>query len=196
MTEKDYFVHESSYVDEGVTIGKGTRIWHFCHVMEGARIGERFNIRQNVFIGRNVRIGNNVKIQNNVSLPEGVTLEDDVFCGPSCVFTNVRTPRSAFPRNTSAHYLPTVVKRGASIGGNATVVCGVTIGEWAFVSAGALVTKDVPPYALMAGVPARLVGWVCECGMPLHFDGGRATCEECKRQYQHVGPNTVVKVTS
>ncbi|MES4787744.1 MAG: oxidoreductase, partial [Nitrospiraceae bacterium] len=132
--ERDYFVHESAYVDEGAKIGRGTRIWHFSHVMAGAEIGERCSLGQNVFIGRNVKIGNNVKIQNNVSVYEGVILEDDVFCGPSCVFTNVRTPRSAFPRNTSADYVPTRVKRGATIGANATIVCGVTIGEWAFVA--------------------------------------------------------------
>jgi len=179
----DYFVHESAYVDEGARIGQGTRIWHFSHVMAGAEVGERCSLGQNVFIGRRVKIGNNVKIQNNVSVYEGVILEDDVFCGPSCVFTNVRTPRSAFPRNTSADYVTTRVKRGATIGANATIICGVTIGEWAFVAAGAVVTKDVPPYALVAGVPARRVGWACECGVPLRRNGPEATCANCGRRY-------------
>lgn len=180
---KEYFVHETARVDEGARIGRGTRIWHFSHVMGGAEIGERCSLGQNVFVGRNVRIGNNVKIQNNVSVYEGVILEDDVFCGPSCVFTNVKTPRSAVPRNRPEHYIPTRVKRGATIGANATVVCGVTIGEWAFVAAGAVVTKDVPPYALVAGVPARRIGWVCECGVPLSFNGHETMCLECGRRY-------------
>lgn len=181
----DYFAHESAYIDEGAKIGAGTKIWHFCHIMSGAEIGERCTLGQNVFVARNVKIGNNVKIQNNVSVYEGVILEDDVFCGPSMVFTNVKTPRSAYPRNTSEHYATTLVKRGASIGANATIVCGVTIGEWAFVAAGAVVTKDVPPHALVAGVPAEIRGWVCECGVPLRFDTAHiATCPECGRKYE------------
>ncbi|MEW6524460.1 MAG: acyltransferase [Bacillota bacterium] len=182
-------MHESAYIDEPVKIGAGTKIWHFAHVMNGTEIGENCSLGQNVFVGRNVRIGNNVKIQNNVSVYEGVTLEDDVFCGPSVVFT-IKTPRSAFPRSTPEDFLPTLVKRGASIGANATMVCGKTIGEWAFVAAGALVTRDVPPYALVAGVPARQMGWACECGRPLRFEGDddkEVPCSECGRRYRKVG---------
>jgi UDP-2-acetamido-3-amino-2,3-dideoxy-glucuronate N-acetyltransferase len=190
----DYFKHESAYVDEGAKVGKGTRIWHFCHVMAGAEIGEGCTLGQNVFVAKGVRIGNGVKIQNNVSVYEGVTLEDEVFVGPSAVFTNVRTPRASFPRNRSEDFLPTVVKRGATIGANATIVCGVTIGEWAFVAAGAVVTKDVPPYALVAGVPARRLGWVCECGERLVFAGEEATCGACGRRYRQAAPERVEKV--
>src|SRR5581483_1260985 len=142
-----HFVHESSYVDDGAEIGKGTKIWHFSHVMNGSRIGERCSLGQNVFVASNVHIGNDVKIQNNVSIYEGVELEDEVFCGPSVVFTNVRTPRSGTPRNTSDDYAKTLVKKGASIGANATIVCGNTIGQYAFIGAGSVVTKDVPDYA-------------------------------------------------
>ena len=181
-----WWKHESAYVDEGATIGEGTKIWHFSHVMAGAKIGENCTLGQNVFVAQNVRIGNNVKIQNNVSVYEGVVLEDYVFCGPSCVFTNVKTPRSAFPRNQSEDYTQTVVKYGATIGANATIVCGVTIGEWAFVAAGAVVTKDVPPYALVAGVPAKIIGWACRCGVPLRFTDGYAQCENCRRRYRKV----------
>lgn len=190
---EEYFVHDSAWVEDGAKIGKGTRVWHFCHIMSGAEIGENCNLGQNVFIGRNVKIGNNVKIQNNVSVYEGVILEDDVFCGPSMVFTNVKTPRAAYPRHSSRDYLTTLVRRGASIGANATVVCGVTIGEWAFVAAGAVVTKDVPPYALVAGVPARIAGWACECGMLLEFQGESAVCRECGRRYRKINETTVVR---
>ncbi len=179
-----HFVHETACVDEGARIGDGTKVWHSCHVMAGAEIGGGCSLGQNVFVAKGVRIGSNVKIQNNVSVYEGVTLEDDVFCGPSAVFTNVKTPRSAFPRNTSADYLRTLVKKGATIGANATVVCGVTVGEWAFVAAGAVVTKDVPPYALVAGVPARRIAWACECGVRLTFENDRAECRECGRRYE------------
>ncbi len=168
--ETPAFVHATAVVDDGAVLGAGTRVWHFCHVMRGAVLGSGCSLGQNVFVASNVRIGDNVKIQNNVSVYEGVTLEDDVFCGPSMVFTNVRTPRSGFPRNTSSDYSPTVVRRGASIGANATVVCGVTIGEGAFVAAGAVVTRDVAPYQVVAGVPARATGWMSAYGDMLEFD--------------------------
>ena len=176
-------VHPTACVDEGAKIGKGTRVWHFSHICGGARIGESCSLGQNVFVANGVRIGDHVKIQNNVSVYEGVVLEDYVFCGPSMVFTNVRTPRSAFPRNQSSDYFTTHVSRGASIGANATIVCGVKIGEWAFIAAGAVVTRDVPAYALMAGVPARQKGWACECGRTLRFEGAQARCVECDRRY-------------
>ncbi len=158
-----FFVHESSYIDENVTIGKGTKIWHFCHVQSGAIIGENCSLGQNVNISNNVRIGNGVKIQNNVSVYEGVELEDDVFCGPSMVFTNDLTPRAKYPKG-HGNYKKTIVKKGATIGANATVVCGNTIGEFAMVAAGSVVTKDVPPNALVVGAPARVVGKVDEKG--------------------------------
>ncbi len=178
----DYFVHESSYVDAGATVGAGTKIWHFSHVMPGAVIGERCNLGQNVVIMPGTRIGNNVKIQNNVSIYEGVTLEDDVFCGPSCVFTNVNNPRSHISRKHE--YRVTLVRRGTSIGANATIVCGVTLGEYAFVGAGAVVTSDVPAYALMVGVPARRVGWMCQCGERLHVRDRGAACSGCGASYR------------
>jgi UDP-2-acetamido-3-amino-2,3-dideoxy-glucuronate N-acetyltransferase len=176
----DYFVHESSYIDEGVSIGRGTKIWHFCHIQKGAQIGENCSLGQNVNIGNNVKIGNGVKIQNNVSVYEGVELEDFVFCGPSMVFTNILTPRSKYPRKGEG-YKRTLVKYGASIGANATIVCGHTIGKWAMIGSGAVVTKDVPDYALMVGVPAKQIGWVCECGIPLK-EGYK--CKECGREYK------------
>jgi UDP-2-acetamido-3-amino-2,3-dideoxy-glucuronate N-acetyltransferase len=178
----DYFVHESSYVDPGAIIGAGTKIWHFSHVMPGAVIGEGCNLGQNVVVMPGTRIGNNVKIQNNVSIYEGVTLEDDVFCGPSCVFTNVLNPRSHVSRKHE--YQPTLVRRGATIGANATVVCGVTLGEYAFIGAGAVVTADVPPFALMLGVPARRTGWMCRCGRKLELAGGRGQCPDCGASYR------------
>ena len=162
MDQRDYFVHESSYIDEPCQIGAGTKIWHFCHLLKNCRIGQDCNIGQNVSIASDVVVGNNVKIQNNVSLYTGVELEDDVFCGPSMVFTNVINPRSHV--NRKSEYRRTLVKRGASLGANSTIVCGTTIGEFAFVGAGAVVTKDVPAYALVVGIPARQIGWVCECG--------------------------------
>ncbi|MBW8839995.1 MAG: N-acetyltransferase [Gemmatimonadetes bacterium] len=185
------FIHESSYVDDGASVGDGTKIWHFCHVMPGAVIGERCSLGQNVVVMPGTRIGNNVKIQNNVSIYEGVELEDDVFCGPSMVFTNVINPRSAVSRKHE--YQRTVVRRGATIGANATVVCGVTLGEYAFVGAGAVVTKDVKSFALVTGVPARQVGWMCRCGERLSGIGGSPPqagrwesgieCSMCKTRY-------------
>lgn len=190
----EFFAHVSTYIDEGAQIGKGTKIWHYSHVMATAVIGQCCTLGQNVFVANNVRIGNGVKIQNNVSIYEGVILEDYVFCGPSMVFTNVRTPRSAFPRNTSDDYLRTHVKYGASIGANATVVCGITIGRWAFVAAGAVVTHEVPDYALVIGVPARHVGWVCECGETLTFKDLVATCKNCRKVYQKLNEDLIQRV--
>ncbi len=161
----NYFVHHSSYVDEGVIIGNGTKIWHFCHIQNGAVIGENCSLGQNVNIGNNVRIGNGVRIQNNVSVYEGVELEDNVFCGPSCVFTNVSNPRANFPAN--GVYDNTLIRQGATLGANSTIVCGYTVGKYAFIAAGAVVTKDVKDFALMVGVPAKRIGWVCECGKRL-----------------------------
>jgi UDP-2-acetamido-3-amino-2,3-dideoxy-glucuronate N-acetyltransferase len=185
-----FFVHDSSIIDAPCEIGRGTQIWHFCHVMKDAVIGEDCRIGQNVFIASGVQIGNNCKIQNNVSVYAGVTLEDDVFCGPSIVFTNVLTPRSAFPRQD--RYARTLVKRGATIGANATILCGITIGEHAMIGAGAVVTRDVPPYALIYGNPGRIQGYACECGAALtprpSPNSGRAEyicCAECGRGYRN-----------
>lgn len=175
----DYFVHDSSYIDDGVTIGAGTKIWHFCHIQKGAVIGERCSLGQNVNVSNNVHIGNGCKLQNNVSVYEGVELEDDVFCGPSCVFTNDLTPRAKYPKG-SANYKKTLIRRGATIGANATIVCGHTVGQWAMIASGAVVTHDVPDHALMSGVPTRQMGWVCECGQVLHND---LACPDCGRKY-------------
>ncbi len=175
----DYFVHPTSIIDENVEIGEGTRIWHFCHIQSGAVIGEKCSFGQNVNVSNNVKIGNGCKIQNNVSLYEGVELEDYVFCGPSCVFTNDLTPRAKYPKGR-AGYKKTLLKQGASVGANATIVCGHTIGEWTMIAAGAVVTTDVPDHALMMGVPARIRGWVCECGDVLSDD---LVCDKCGRTY-------------
>lgn len=188
--ERDFFVHESSYVDEPCTIGKGSKIWHFSHIMKDCVIGEQCNIGQNVVVSPGCTLGNNVKIQNNVSIYTGVTLEDDVFCGPSCVFTNVINPRSHVSRKDE--YLATRVKRGASIGANATIVCGTTLGRYCFVGAGSVVTRDVPDYAMVFGSPARVRGWMCHCGAKLDFsadngESSEATCGACNRQYRRDG---------
>lgn len=177
-----YFAHESSYIDDGAVVGDGTKIWHFCHVLPGAVIGERCNLGQNVVVMGGASLGNNVKVQNNVSIYEGVVLEDDVFCGPSCVFTNVTNPRSHVSRKSE--YRRTLVRRGSSIGANATIVCGVTLGEYCFIGAGAVVRSDVPAYALMVGVPARRVGWMCQCGIRLQLQDGRASCAACGAGYE------------
>ncbi len=176
-----YFVHESSYVDDGVEIGTGTKIWHFSHILSGSIIGKRCNIGQNVVIGPDVTIGNGCKIQNNVSVYKGVTLEDDVFCGPSVVFTNVYNPRAHIRRMDEIR--PTMIKKGTTLGANCTVVCGHTVGRHAFIGAGAVVTKSVPDFALVVGVPAHVVGWVCECGEKLHFAGERVSCKACDKRY-------------
>jgi UDP-2-acetamido-3-amino-2,3-dideoxy-glucuronate N-acetyltransferase len=188
------YIDPTPIVDPGAQIGEGTKIWHFSHVMPTARIGRDCSLGQNVFVANHVVIGDHVKIQNNVSLYEGVILEDYVFCGPSMVFTNVRTPRCAYPRNTSEDYLPTRVKHGASIGANATLVCGATIGAWAFIAAGAVVTKDVPDYALVIGVPGRIAGWVSEAGLTLHFDGDRAICPQTGQVYLKRSPDCVERI--
>lgn len=195
-----YFVHDSAFIDEGVVIGAGSKIWHVSHVLEGSRIGKKCQIGQNCVIGPNVNIGDGVKIQNNVSVYEGVTLEDHVFCGPSMVFTNVYNPRSEIPRMDQLR--PTLVKKGASIGANCTIVCGVTIGTYAFIGAGSVVTKDVPDYALMRGNPARRTGWYCQCGLKLSFPHvGRAgidaigKCTECGRTYQSGQDRITLKIS-
>lgn len=175
-----YFVHESSYIDKDVQIGEGTKIWHFCHIQSGASIGRKCSLGQNVNVSTNVKIGNGVKIQNNVSVYEGVELEDNVFCGPSMVFTNDLTPRARYPKGRSG-YKHTLIKHDATLGANCTIVCGNTIGEFATIAAGTVVTKDVQPYALMAGVPARQIGWVCECGQVL--DNG-LRCVDCNRRFK------------
>lgn len=180
-----YFKHESAYVDEPSEIGEGTKIWHFSHVQSGAKIGTNCVLGQNVNIGNNVSIGNFVKIQNNVSVYEGVTLEDYVFCGPSMVFTNIVDPRSKYPQVGSKYYIKTLVKEGASLGANSTVVCGHTIGRFAFVGAGSVITKDVPDFALVVGNPARIVGWMSEAGVKLQFDAdNEALCPKSGKKYK------------
>ncbi|MFI3116235.1 MAG: acyltransferase [Clostridia bacterium] len=178
----DYFKHESSYIDDNCKIGKGTKIWHFSHIMSNCEIGDNCNIGQNVVISPQAKLGNGVKIQNNVSIYTGVTVEDDVFLGPSCVFTNVINPRAFI--NRQEEFRKTTIKKGVSIGANATIVCGYNIGKYAFVGAGAVVTKDVPDYALMVGNPARVSGYICKCGNKLSFEENEATCLECNSKYK------------
>ena len=190
----DYFKHESAYVDEGCVIGKGTKIWHFSHIMSNCEIGENCNIGQNVVVSPEVKLGRNVKIQNNVSIYTGVVCEDDVFLGPSMVFTNVINPRSAVVRKNE--YKPTILRRGASVGANATIVCGNEIGEYAMIGAGAVITKPVPAYALVVGNPARQIGWVSEYGEKLNFDeNGLATCPATKQKYR-LENKQVIKINS
>ena len=186
---QDVFVHESSYIDDNVKIGKGTKIWHFSHILSHCNIGENCSLGQNVVVGPNVCVGDNVKIQNNVSIYEGVTLEDGVFCGPSCVFTNVNNPRSEIVRKDE--YRKTIVRRGASIGANATIVCGYDLGEFSFIAAGAVVTKSVPAYALMAGVPAKLIGWISKAGGRL---GDDLMCPIDGTRYRQVSPEKLEEI--
>lgn len=189
---KEFFAHESAYVDEGSEIGSGTQIWHFCHIMRQAKIGRQCTLGQNVFVANNVVIGDGCKIQNNVSLYEGITLEDHVFCGPSMVFTNVKNPRCEFPRRH--HYMTTLIRRGASIGANATLVCGITLHEYAFVAAGAVVTQDVPAYALVAGVPAKIVAWMSAYGEVLKFNQEGYATDSTGTSYQKLSPLKVNQI--
>jgi UDP-2-acetamido-3-amino-2,3-dideoxy-glucuronate N-acetyltransferase len=190
----DYFVHESSYVDEGALVGEGTRIWHFCHLMAGCRLGRQCSIGQNVVIMPDAVLGDRVKVQNNVSVYTGVVCEDDVFLGPSMVFTNVLNPRAFIERKHE--FRPTLVRKGASIGANATIVCGTTIGRYAMVGAGAVVTRPVPDFALAVGNPAAVVGWVCRCGERLCFEEEQAQCRACGSQYRRLAPERVEEVPS
>ncbi len=191
---KNYYINEYAVIDDNVEIGEGTKIWHFTHVQSGAKIGKKCVLGQNVNVGNNVVIGNYCKIQNNVSVYEGVTLEDYVFCGPSMVFTNVRDPRSKYPQVGSQYYIKTLVREGASLGANSTIVCGITIGKYAFIGAGAVVTKDVPDYALVVGNPAKIIGWVSEAGKKLEFDkDGYAFCEKSNKKYKYEN-NRVIEV--
>jgi UDP-2-acetamido-3-amino-2,3-dideoxy-glucuronate N-acetyltransferase len=180
--EKGYFVHPAAVIDEGVEIGEGTKIWHFTHIMPGAKIGRNCIVGQNVFIGSGVTLGNNIKVQNNVSIYDGVILEDDVFCGPSMVFTNVFNPRSFISRKKE--FRMTLVRKGATIGANVTVVCGNMIGHYAFIGAGSVVTRDIPDYALVYGNPGRMKGWVCQCAEEITFRSGKAVCKDCGKKYK------------
>jgi UDP-2-acetamido-3-amino-2,3-dideoxy-glucuronate N-acetyltransferase len=193
MMEKEYFAHESAIIDDGCVIGKGTKIWHFTHIMQGCEIGNNCNLGQNVVVSPQVKLGNNVKVQNNVSIYTGVECEDDVFLGPSMVFTNVINPRSAVIRRSE--YMKTIVRRGATIGANATIVCGHEMGAFCMIGAGAVVTKDILPYALVIGNPARQTGWVSEYGHKLHFDAsGIAVCPESMEKYR-LENNKVTKIS-
>ena len=189
-----YYAHPTASVDPGALVGDQTKVWHYSHVMEGARIGRDCILGQNVFVGRNVRIGKGVKVQNNVSVYEGVELEDYVFCGPSMVFTNVINPRSEIERKQQ--FQQTLVKQGATLGANCTVLCGLNIGRYALAGAGAVVTRDVPDYALVVGVPARAQGWVCECGERLTFESGVSRCSICHKRYRHSSDDRVERETT
>ncbi len=180
--EKGYFVHPTSVVDEPVEIGEGTQIWHFSHIMSGAKIGKNCIIGQNVFVASGATLGDNIKLQNNVSVFKAVTLEDDVFCGPSMVFTNVFNPRSFISRKKE--FRATLIRKGATIGANATVICGNTIGQYAFIGAGSVVTKDIPDYALVYGNPGKVKGWICQCAEEIIFRSGRAKCQVCGKKYR------------
>ena len=182
----NYFKHESAYVDENCKIGEGTKIWHFSHIQSGANIGKKCVFGQNVNVGNNVTIGNFCKVQNNVSIYEGVTLEDYVFCGPSMVFTNILDPKCKYPQVGAQFYVKTLVREGASIGANATIVCGISLGKHCLIGAGTVVTKDIPDYALVVGVPGKVIGWVSEAGKRLYFDkDGLAFCEKSNKSYQY-----------
>jgi len=194
MKEHSYYINEHAVVDNNVEIGEGTKVWHFSHIQSGAKIGKKCILGQNVNIGNNVTIGNFVKIQNNVSVYEGVTLEDYVFCGPSMVFTNILNPRSKYPQVGAKYYIKTLVKEGASLGANCTIVCGHTIGRFAFVGAGSVVTKDVPDFALVVGNPARIIGWYSEAGQKLEFDDdGFAYCAKSRKKYR-IENNKVIEI--
>lgn len=189
--KKNYFLHESSYVDEPCEIGEGTRIWHFSHIMKGCKIGKYCNIGQNVVISPDVVLGDGCKIQNNVSIYTGTICEDSVFIGPSCVFTNVINPRAFIERKSE--YQKTILKKGASVGANATIICGHNIGQYAFVGAGAVVTKDIPDYALVYGCPAKIHGYVCQCGEPIKFSNLKSVCPICGKRYQMDEDNHTIK---
>jgi UDP-2-acetamido-3-amino-2,3-dideoxy-glucuronate N-acetyltransferase len=193
VSQKDYFAHKSSVIDEGVKVGKGTKIWHFSHILKDSSIGKNCRIGQNVVIGPKAVIGNGCKIQNNVCLYEGITLEDQVFCGPSCVFTNVFNPRSHIPRMNELK--ETTIKKGATIGANATIICGHVLGSYCFIGAGAVVTKDIPDYALVYGNPAKIQGWICECGINLEFKKDKAVCKECGLKYKKINDKKVEKIS-
>lgn len=190
----DYFAHETACIDEGAEIGKGTKIWHFSHVMPKAKIGKNCSLGQNVFVANNVVIGDGCKIQNNVSLYEGVILEDFVFCGPSMVFTNIKTPRCEFPRNTSSDYQNTLIRRGSTIGANATIICGTTLNEYSFVAAGAVVTKDAPAYSIFAGVPAKITGWMGISGDILEFNDSNLAKDDKGNQYIKKTEEMIIRV--
>ena len=184
--KEDFKAHETAEVSKNVKVGKGSKIWHNTQILDGAEIGDNCTIGHNCFVGEDVKIGKSVKIQSNTDVWSKITLEDYVFVGPSAVFTNDLTPRSKYPKEKEK-WLPTTVKEGATIGANATVICGNKIGKWSFIGAGAVVTKDVPDYAVVVGVPAKLVGWVCECGEKIEFKGEKATCKSCRRNYKKSG---------